>query len=67
MKYLILITLLASCAVHVPDVQRRGYEKDKKKVNHVDQLRECVVDLVGRFGVKATEAEEVCSRIYRRN
>lgn len=63
MKYLILITLLTSCAITLPEVETRD---TKKKLNHVDQLRECVVELVGRFGETAKEAEEVCSKIYRR-
>lgn len=63
MKYLLSITLLTSCALQVPEVQHRN---TKKEINHVDQMRECVVDLVGRFGVSATESEAVCSKIYRR-
>ena len=63
MKYLILITLLTSCAITLPEVENRN---TKKKLNHVDQMKECVVDLVGRFGETAKDAEEVCSKIYRR-
>ena len=63
MKHLIFLTILTGCALHVPELERRGF---KKKENHVDKLRECVTELVGKYGVAALDANKVCQSIYRR-
>ena len=59
MKLLVLLTLISSCSL-LPE------RTVKKEYNYVDQMKECVFDLVGRFGVEATEAQRVCGNIYRR-
>jgi len=64
MKLLSILFLLTSCALHVPEVKRRGFKK--KEVSYVDKLRECVTELVGKYGVAALDASKVCQDIYRR-
>jgi len=64
MKHLIFLTILTGCALHVPELERRGFKK--KEENHVTKLQECVTELVGKYGVPALDANKVCQSIYRR-
>jgi len=58
MKLLLILTMLSSCAL-LP-------ERKIKRLSPIDKLHRCVVDLIGRFNVKATVAEEVCAKIYKK-
>ena len=59
MKALLLLVVLSSCAL-LPE------SREVKEKTPIDKLHECVVDLIGRFNVKATVAEEVCAKIYKK-
>jgi hypothetical protein len=60
MKLLVLLALVSSCSLF-PE------RTVKKQPTYVDHMKECVFDLVGRFGIEAAEAQRVCGNIYKRN
>ena len=60
MKLLVLLAFVSSCSL-LPE------RPPVKKISYVEQMRKCVFDLVGRFGVEATEAQRVCGNIYKRS
>lgn len=57
-KYLLLAGLLASCSQF--PIERNGD-------NSIDRTERCMLRLVEKNGVSATEAEKVCSKVFRRN
>ena len=58
--YLIgLLAILTSCA-DLPTKRGKNYTA-------IDRVHWCVIRMVEKNGVSPTEAESVCSRIFRRN
>ena len=60
MRVVGLLLLLSGCALQMPE------RNLPNKENYIDNMRNCVYHLIGEFGVNATEAENVCSKIHRR-
>ena len=62
MKQILLIAMMvgfASCSGY--PIQR------SKNYTAIDKVHSCVVRLIERNGVNPTEAEQVCTNIFRRN
>jgi len=59
-RILLILTLLSSCALSLPE------RKVTKEDTITDKVHKCVVELVGKFAVHAKEAQEVCDKVYRR-
>lgn len=58
---LLLLLMLTSCAFMPPVRQHQS-----KGNTAAQELKECVVELIDRFAVKAKTAQEVCEAIYRK-
>lgn len=57
MKILLLFLIITSCAL--PPRYRN------KPVLYQEKLKKCTVGLIGKYGVEAKKAVEVCKDIYK--
>ena len=64
MKYLLLITLLGSCAL--PQARFNKKPETKVKMTYIDRMESCVFRLVEDNGINANDARSTCVAIYRR-
>ena len=62
MKQILLIAMMVGFASCSLEPIKRG-----KKYTAIDRVHWCVLRMVEKNGVSPTEAESVCSRIFRRN
>lgn len=62
MKYLLLVTLLSSCALLEP-IERGG---KPTPATQTEKLESCLYRLIEKNGVEAKKAETVCLAVFRR-
>jgi len=58
---ILLLLLATSCAL--PFETRNNNKED---LLAVDKLHNCVREMIGKYGIKAKIAQEVCSDIYKK-
>jgi hypothetical protein len=63
MKYLLILTLLGSCAL---PKHRFNKKVPVVKRTYIDRMESCVFKLIEDNGINAKDARETCVSIYRR-